>query len=414
MDRSPLSLPVLGFIAVVCAAGCAAPDPAEGFINVEQFLDTEPTATNAHYISLMKGAEDSLRVALPSLDDVEVADAFADALDRGVDARLIIDIDQAESDGALRLADRGVTCLGGEEALLARANDQAPPCVLADDGVQYFDFSNGVEVNVPSSAVHMTHAYAVADRVNLVRSSRAGDLGTGTRLTLVGRGEDLGDDLSWEHQQVFGGTDASTLTAFSSSAKSITDNRWMYPTQTPVVMEMWMGPQERVIKRVIDSVYRARANVYVLTDDFVDVNLVNALEQKAADGFDVRAVVGPRFGTTRPEFSRSFLEADHIQKYRIDDPELDYVPTVVLIDSTPDRAGHQPMTQAFVLTHDLASTTRYIGSGSTVEVLSQSDQLMDGNLIVFDDFEHDPDAPATEIGQVFDVIAAHLDLAEEL
>ena len=408
MERSLL----LSLLA--CSVACAPPDPAEGFINIEQLIEADGAAANAHFVELMDAAESSLRVALPALHDEAVAEAFADALDRGVDARLVIDIDHAEDAGALLLAERGVTCLGGDEALVARATGEAPPCVLADDGVSYFDFANNVPVSVPSSSIHMTHAFAVADRVQFLRADRAGDLEQGSHVVIAGRGEDVGDDLSWEHQQIFGGTDASTLTAFSSMAKSVTDNRWMYPTQTPVVLEMWMGPQERVIKRVIDSVYRARANVYVLTNDFVDVNLARALDQKAADGFDVRAIVGPKFGDTRPEFSRTFLGAENILKYRITDETIEHIPTVVLIDSTPDRAGFQQMAQGYVLTHDIASTSRYIGGGSSIEVLSQSDQLMDGNLIAWDDFQHDANAPSTEIGQVFDLIAAHLDLAEEL
>jgi hypothetical protein len=401
-------------ILLCLAVACAPPDPEEGFINVEQFVEVDGLAANQHFIDAMDASEFSLRVALPVLEDEAVATAFADALDRGVDARLVIDIDHVDDAGVAVLTSRGVTCLGGDEALVARASGEPPPCVLADDGVEYFDFANNVQVNVPSSAIRMTHAFAVADRVNLVRADRAGDIAEGTHVVMVGRGEDLGDDLSWEHQQIFGGTDASTLTAFSSMAKSITDNRWMYPTQSPVVMEMWMGPQERVIKRVIDSVYGARANVYVLTNDFVDINLARALDQKAADGFDVRAIVGPRFGDTRPEYSRTFLETDNIVKYRIADAAIEHIPTVVLIDSTLDRAGFQQMAQAYVLTHDIASTSRYIGSGNTLEVLNQSDQLMDGNLLAWDDFQHDAGSPSTEIGQVFDIIAAHLDLAEEM
>jgi hypothetical protein len=85
----------------------------------------------------------------------------------------------------------------------------------------------------------------------------------------------------------------------------------------------------------------------------------------------------------------------------------------VLVDSTLDRAGHQQMAQAYIVTHDIVATSRYFGSGSSLQVLGTSDQLMDGNLIAFDDFQHDADSPSTEIGQAFDVIAAHLDLAEE-
>ena len=400
-------------LAPLCWMGCAPPDPAEGFINVEQFIDADGPTTNARYIELANGAESSLRIALNTIEDEDLANAIVDAWDRGVDTRVVLDFDNAEAPGVLLMAERGMLCLGGDEALQARAAGEEAPCTLADDSTSYFDFANNVPVTVPSSSIHMTHHFAVADRVNFIRSNKAGDLGNGTRLTLVGRGEDVGDDLSWEHQQLFGGTDASTLTAFSSMAKSVTDNRWMYPTQSPVVMEMWMGPQERVIKRIIDSVYRARANVYVLTDDFVDPNLARALEQKAADGFDIRVIVGPRFGTIRPEFSRTFVEQDSIRKYRITDAELDHVPSLVLVDTKPDRAGEQQMAQAYVLTHDMVPTNRYFGSGASLELLSASDQLMDGNLIAFDDFQHDADAPSTEIGQVFDVFAAHLDIAED-
>ena len=161
------------------------------------------------------------------------------------------------------------------------------------------------------------------------------------------------------------------------------------------------------------SVYRARANVYVLTDDFVDPNLARALDQKAADGFDIRVIVGPRFGDIRPEYSRTFQEQDHIVKYRINDADIDHVPSVVLVDTTLDRAGIQQMAQGYVLTHDMVATSRYFGSGASLELLSASDQLMDGNLIAYDDFQHDAAAPSTEIGQLFDVIVDHLDLAEE-
>lgn len=399
------------------AIGCAPPDLEDGFTVVEHFADESGQATNAHFLELIDGAETTLRVALPFFEDTALADAFVDALDRGVDARLVLDIDQVEDAGVVQLETLGIECMQAEEAVVLRLAGEEPPCILADDGVDYFDFANNVPVSVPSSAIRMTHAFAVADRVDFVRSSRAGDLLNGTRLTSVGHSEDLGDDLSWEHQQLFGGTDASTLTAFSSSAKSVTDNRWLYPTQTRVSMEMWFGPQERLIKRIIDSTYRARSSVYVLTDDFVDVNLARALDQKGADGFEIIALVGPHFGDTRPELSRTFLSTEHIVKYQITE-ELDHVPTMVLVDYTEDRAGSQPMTQAFVLSHDIAATTRYFGGGSAVEVLEQSDQLMDGNLMVLDDFSHDPfndgGGESTEIGLIYEIMNDHFAMAEEL
>ncbi len=411
--RAILGRAILGPAALGLLAGCAPPDLDDGSTVVEHFADASGEEANAHFVEVMGRAETTLRVALPFFEDPALADAFVDALDRGVDARLVLDIDQIDDAGVVELDTLGVTCLEAEEALVFRLAGEEPPCILADDGVDYFDFANNVDVAVPSSAVRMTHAFAVADRVHFVRSSRAGDLAQGVRLSSVGQSEDLGDDLSWEHQQLFGGTDASTLTAFSSSAKSVTDNRWLYPTQTRVSMEMWFGPQERLIKRIIDATYRARSSVYVLTDDFVDVNLARALDQKGADGFEMIAVVGPNFGTTRPELSRTFLSAENIVKLRITE-DIGHVPTMVLVDYTEDRAGSQPMTQAFVLTHDIAATTRYFGGGSAVEVLEQSDQLMDGNLMVLDDFSHDLSDESTEIGTIYDIMNDHFALAEEL
>jgi len=413
--RAVLSRAVLGSAALGLGVvgGCAPPNLDEGFTVVEHFADASGEDANAHFVEVMDSADATLRVALPFFEDPALADAFVDALDRGVDGRLVLDIDQIDDAGVVQLETLGVTCMEAEEALVHRLAGEEPPCILADDGVDYFDFANNVAVVVPSSAIWMTHAFAVADDVHFVRSSRAGDLAQGVRLSSVGHSEDLGDDLSREHQQLFGGTDASTLTAFSSSAKSVTDNRWLYPTQSRVSMEMWFGPQERLIKRIIDATYRARSSVYVLTDDFVDVNLARALDQKGADGFKMIAVVGPNFGTTRPELSRTFLSADNIEKYRISEG-VEHVPTMVLVDYTEDQTGSQPMTQAFVLSHDIAATTRYFGGGSAVEVLEQSDQLMDGNLMVLDDFSHDPLNESTEIGTIYDIIEDHFAMAEEL
>lgn len=396
------------------AVGCAAPDTMEGFNVVEQFVDKTAAATNARFIAAIDGASTSVRLALPTLEDTDLALAIERAVDRGVDVRVVIDFDNAEAAGALALEAAGYPCRQAAESNVLRFAGETPVCVLACDSTSYFDFANNVDITVPSSAIGMTHAFVVTDRVQFVRATEAGGIEDGTRFVVEGRSEDLGDDLSWEHQQLFGGTDASTLTAFSSMAKSVTDNRWLYPTQTRVGMEVWMGPQERVIKRVIDAVYRARSNAYVLTNDFVDTNLARALDQKGADGFDVQVIVGPKFGSTRPELSRQLVESNNIAKFRIEDESVGVIPTLVLIDSKPDRSGAQPLTQAFVLSHDIAATTRYIGSGSAVEVLELSDQLLDGNLFVWRDADHGVEDVSTEVGQVFDEIAAHIAIAEEL
>ena len=57
-------------------------------------------------------------------------------------------------------------------------------------------------------------------------------------------------------------------------------------------MEIWLGPQERLIKRVTDAVYSSRSDVRILTNELADGGLAKALQAKSADGFDVQVVVG--------------------------------------------------------------------------------------------------------------------------
>ena len=101
MHRSLLMLAPLAWV------GCAAPDPAEGFINVEQFIDADGPTTNARYIELANSAESTLRVALNTIEDEDLANAIVDAYDRGVDVRVVTDFDNAEAPGVLVMAERG-------------------------------------------------------------------------------------------------------------------------------------------------------------------------------------------------------------------------------------------------------------------------------------------------------------------
>ena len=173
--------------------------------------------------------------------------------------------------------------------------------------------------------------------------------------------------------------------------KSIADNRWLYPTQTDVMLEVWLGPQERLTKRIIDGVYGARSDIRVLTNDFSNEGLAKALQEKAEWGFDVEVIVGPAFKDSHSKYSRRLEDStDDVDKFQV--TEGAEVPTVVLIDFKKADDGLRHTSRAFVLSHDLYSAVRIDDSEQPDLVDDEevipgvtNDQLIDGNLWVLDD-----------------------------
>lgn len=375
------TLPCLALLAA-----CAAPDRSAAFNTFELVVLDGAAGPNAELAALADGAVRDLAVALPTLDDADLAEALVAAHDRGVDVRVVTDVDRADADGAVRLAEAGV------------------PLQLADDAVTYFDFARNQDVGWSSAQVRMTSAFGVADRDRLVVATSAGDLAGGPRVVLHGQSEELAEDLLGEHTQLFSGTDATARTAFDSLAKSIADARWAYWSEDSEVVEVWLGPQERPIKRLIDAVYASRASIRLLADDVADEGLARALQQKAEDGFDVEVVVGASFGSTSSALS-------DVLRNRAPDVALlrattgGPLPTLLFTDFDPGRDGrwHNPKVHAF--SHPVASAARIYGG---VEVVN--DQLLDSTLLVV----HAPGAPTPVLQSLADVYAEARATAEAL
>ncbi|TNE84649.1 MAG: hypothetical protein EP330_28665 [Deltaproteobacteria bacterium] len=350
------SLPLL----LLCACN-AAPGVEDMFHSVQLSRPATASEANAPFVSLIDGAESSLHIAISSVEDPSVTDALLAAHQRGVLVELVID---------------------GDSANQAVADLEAAGVAVShtDMGVGYFDFALNADVSWSSDKTIMSHNFAVADKRRFVTSTEAGRLADGTRLHLEGRGEDLIRDLLTEHNQLMGGVDATALTAFSAPAKSVADSRWMYPIDAAANFELWLGPQERVTKRIIDSTYGAMGSVWVVTDDLANEGLIFALEQKAAAGFDVRVVVGPNYATSYAPLSREFTNnTPNVQKRQVQD---EVMPTFVLFDYAPSPVDQRMRERkAMILTHDLYSATR---TYSGVEITS--DQYIDGALWVLTDY----------------------------
>jgi phosphatidylserine/phosphatidylglycerophosphate/cardiolipin synthase-like enzyme len=367
-------------------AACAPPDLSELRQSVEVSVTEGPTATHARFVAFFESAEDTLHVALPAGVDTALSDALTDAWDRGVEVEVVTDFDRSAEPAILAITDAGI------------------PLRLADGAIAYFDFSENEDLTWESEDVIMSHAYAIADGTRILNATSAGTTDEGDRIVFEALNQDLGEDLHAEHVQVFGGNDATALDAYSASNKNVADPRWIYGTADDTRLEVWFGPQERLTKRIIDATYGARASVWVLTDDFANEGLALALQAKAADGFDVRVVVGSRFGDASSAMSQT-LENDtpDVEKSQIQASIR--VPTLVLVDYAEGRDGRRHTARAMVLSHDLYAAERLYG-GRPV----RTDQRIDGNLWVLDDYD-DLSDPMLLFQDLFD---AHADQAVPL
>lgn len=381
MSRPTRMLALAGLVS-----GCAAPDLGEGRSLFSAAPVRGTTAVNDAFIETIASAEDRIRIALPTLTDPALAAAIESRHADGLDVAVVTDQDQAEDAGVIALLDAGV------------------PVALADGGVTYFDFNLNQDVAWGSESVTMTNAFVVADSIRVTAADRAGDEADGTRVLIEATNQWMAEDLEAEHNQLMGGTDASSLTAFSSLAKSILDARWAYHTEDDVTAELWFGPQERLIKRLIDATYRAQSSVWILTGELQDEGLAKALQAKAAGGFDVQVIVGAEHDNSI--FGPSVVlarDTPDVLKYR--STVAGPTPTVVVVDYAPDRDGYRRTTQAFVLTHPIVSAARLF-QDSEVE----TDQLMDGTLWVLREL----DAPSADLESLVELQQTHLDTAEVL
>jgi hypothetical protein len=353
---------------------CTAPDLADSFTTLELFVEDSSQDANAHAIALLEAAEDSAHISLPAGSDTQLTDAILATWNRGIEVEVTTDYDQVEVGTATdREADEG----------LLELIDAGVSVQLADAGVEYFDFSLKNDVSWSSEQVIMSDTTVIVDQRYIVNATHLGDTLEGHRVVFNAVSEDLGEDLELEHNQLFGGADATSMTAYSNMQKSIADNRWLYRTNTGLDLEVWLGPQERLTKRIIDAVYGARSSIRVLTNDFANEGLTQALEAKGSYDFTVEVVYGPLFGTSNSALSR-VLENDtpNVDKWEVSTYER--IPTIILIDEDVARDGNTYPSRAFVLSHDLYSAARLYKDQEVI-----SDQLLDGNLWVLNDFNSD-------------------------
>lgn len=365
---------------------CAPPDSDELFVHVTPAPTIDEADANAAFAAVADEASHTLTVALPALTDAALTDAVLAAADRGVAVEVLVDFDHADDAGVLALTDAMI------------------PVSFADADVTFFDFDLNTEVTWGSDQAKMTHAFVVADLYRWATATRAGGATPGPVAVFDGRGEDIAEILSLEHNQVFGGTDATAATAFNGLAKSLTDPRVSFNTQEDELMEVHFGPQDRLVKRLTDAVYAARSSIRVMTEDIADEGFARALQHKARDGFDVEVIVGPTFGGEEAGLSAVLTDqTPGVVKLRSTEPGALSTVLYIDFDRARDGAFHRP--RVITVTHPIYSAGRTFSERTVT-----TDQLIDGTMIVYK-LQGSPSAPQQELATLYRDVRA---TAEEL
>ncbi len=386
-------------VAVIASlAGCEgqAPDKGELFNRFGTVTTGDPALvgalgvgpggnvlTNAQVeqevIAVIASARVRLQVAFEDLESQAVAQSLIDAQRRGVDVRVVGDVDRREQSGFRLLTDPG--------AGLKDNGDGLPPVVFGDGALSYSPAPT-TEVARSGDQNLMTHNFVIADDVR-VYNLTGGFIDEGRPVAQIGFdaiSEDIAKDFGDEFNQMYGGMFATTLSAFNGPLKTNTNSRTHYPNDIGD-LEVFFGPQERLMKRLIDDIYGARASVFVVTESFTNTFVADALRYKAENGFKVGVVVNREnrdVPFSRVDNIRTLF--DGIREGQGDDtlPDLRLTSGVhlnmVIIDAEPspiNKARYK--TRVYVLSEPILESISFNNNGDGTEA-RPADAFSDANM----------------------------------
>lgn len=405
----------LAWAVALAAAGLlvscdnAAPDPGElfnQFALVEASSDGRmaPTALEAEAIALIRGAKRSVYAAFEDLESEAVADALIEAQARGLVVRVVSDEDSAGQRGLVRLA----------EGLQPEADGRIP--LRLGDGSLTYSPQPTVTLTRTGDMNRMTHNFIIADELRMMNLSGgfpACEAGASCdagfwQAGFVVKSEDIAKDYTDEFVQMYGGVFSTTLDTFNGPQKSDANARTYYPSDSGAP-QVYFGPQERLLKRVLDEIYAARASVLIVTEEFAHNFGAEALIYKVSTGFNVRVVTEPDGSSCEqdaecPNFQVCVQRACEIPFNQIDRLRTGFEEsrtgasqraevrtlrgirgTLVVIDGERSPInGERYKTQVFVLSQPFTSAISYAaGQEGTAR---PSDGFMDSNMWVLTEY----------------------------
>lgn len=343
---------LLGWLA---ACQTEAPPSTDVYLQASAFIVapgdgvTSAEDLEAETVAFVQSAREELLVALEDFESTTVAEALIAAHVAGVDVKVVGDEDRRGQAGFALVEAAGVPVVFGDGALPWNPNP-------------FLSMERIGETN------RMTLNVLVADRLDVLALSGgfpaadAPSYQLGIRL----HGEDLARDVADVHDQLFGGTFATTLTFYGATTSADANHRTIYPLPDPRQLEMFFGPQEPAAKHIIDEIYAARSSVWVATEFMSNEAIVDALRYKAEAGFDVRVVSGAAAPTADDEVLPELIAALRGTGALV--RTLDGVQgTLVLIDTLPSSFdGETFPARMFVSSAPLVGAVPFAGSGDDV------------------------------------------------
>jgi phosphatidylserine/phosphatidylglycerophosphate/cardiolipin synthase-like enzyme len=261
-------------------SGWATHGPVDYFNRLHAFTVGPNSTYNLTQITekaaeLVANAEVSVDVALEHFESPELAQYLVEAAARGIAVRVIGDVDRRAQDGFQILESAGVEVIYGDGAVTWQA-------VFGRELVQRTGEDN-----------LMTHNFIIADRLRILNLTGgfALDADDAIQAGFIAASEDLAKDFGDCFDQLHGGIFATAQTFYDDSVSADTNNRTSYPIEDGVV-EVYFGPQERLVKEVIDRIYAAKASVHIAATQLKNREMARALRYKAQAGFDVKIVLG--------------------------------------------------------------------------------------------------------------------------
>jgi hypothetical protein len=331
-------------------------------------------------------ADRRIDAALSHLKNEEIANALVDAQNRGVEVRVVSDVDHRDEAGFQILDDGGIVPVFGDGQVSYLPNPNLSPalgvcqnapqreykrCVARDGG-------GGVGTMIrPGSYNLMSHNFILIDTQTVWNIAKPFNDVSGPQIGWKAKSELLRRDLGREFQQLHGGVFSVDLSTFGGESKAkVSSSAVHHSNHGDIIIRQ--NPQERLIKTVIDRIYEAKSSVFIASDSIRNPFVLDALEYKADNGFEVRILVND---DQQPQGDpRERLDAMGAEF--VTSP--DAIPTVVLTNavSKPDSDEIYPRT-AQILSHPIWRGRPFevnVATPSDEVFIYPSDQFIDGNL----------------------------------
>ena len=327
--------------------------------------DWTPAELESLFVSAIDSAQHRVSIALENFESETVAAALQSAHERGVIVRVVADTDRLGQAGFQFLLNTAVPLVSGNGEILWQAEFGKDPVIRSGEDNQ------------------MVHNFMVVDTLRLLFTTNGleGTEPSAVQFGMALHSEDLARDFEDSFDQMFGGVFSTQLTYFSNAVSSDNNRRSHYPTLDGT-LELYFGPQEPVVKEVIDSIYAARSDVWIASPTIANPDLLNALRYKKQAGFDVRMMTANNLPR---EFSDIFGEK----------VTPNVTQTLIIIDG--DQASFLPSYargKAFLSSIPLIQSVPFFRPGGDPRanpVAQPSDRFIDGTL--FGLHQRDPGMP---------------------